>query len=67
MPRITKPQPAERNPYFDAEADLRRKCAALVEIVEGVTSVRWAHNAHRLKDTPEWAAFYVAANRANSD
>lgn len=37
----------------------------LIEIVEGVTSVRWQNprNNARLKDTPEWCAFYVAAHK----
>lgn len=53
------------NPHFDDAADLRQKSADLIAIVEGIKSVRWAHNGRRLKDTPEWAAFYVSANKAN--
>lgn len=62
-----KPTAPEPNPHFDAIADLRRKSAALIEIVEGITSVRWSSEGRRFKDTPEWAAFYVSANRANKD
>ena len=38
----------------------------LVEIVEGVRCVRWNNNGFRLKDTPEWCAFYVAFNKASA-
>lgn len=40
-----------------------RLCAAahaLNEVVEGVRSERWASDGRRLKDTPEWCAFYCA-------
>lgn len=58
-----------RNP---AKAELKRlrkleACAvALNEIVDGVRNVRWASPSgsldysRRLKDTPEWCAFYCA-------
>lgn len=32
----------------------------LNQIVEGVKNERWASDGRRLKDTPEWCAFYVA-------
>jgi hypothetical protein len=34
----------------------------LNEIVEGTRNERWAADGKRLKDTPEWCAFYVALN-----
>jgi len=57
---------AKRNPHFDKVADLKRKCADLIEIVEGARSPHdsWRSThfcGRRLKDTPEWAAFYVSA------
>jgi hypothetical protein len=45
----------------DAETDaVLAAVNNLVEIVEGVRSVRWAHDQLRLKDTPEWCALYSA-------
>lgn len=32
----------------------------LNQIVEGIISVRWAFDGKRLKDTPQWCAFYSA-------
>lgn len=53
-----------RNPDFDAVADLKKKCADLIKIVEGVGSSRWASpSGRRLKDTHEWCAFYVSARQ----
>ena len=43
--------------YFD---DLLEASKALREIVEGVTSERWASAGRRLKDAKAWCAFYVA-------
>jgi hypothetical protein len=44
-------------------ARFRAACYRLVGIVEGVEGMgrRWAANGERLKDTPEWVAFYNAA------
>lgn len=39
---------------------LQKRVAALVEIVEGASSVRWDYCGERLKDTKEWCAVYVA-------
>ena len=50
----------ERNPHFDAQTNLLRKAKDLVAIVEGAPSLRWVSGNLRLKDTHEWAAFYVA-------
>lgn len=33
--------------------------APLIEIVEGLRNERWEANGVRLKDTPEWCAFYL--------
>ena len=48
-------------------AKFRASCYALVGIVEGIQGLGrcWAANGERLKDTPEWVAFYncVAAMR----
>ena len=61
--------PDVRNPAKAEYARLRKleACAAdLNEIVEGVRNVRWASPSgsldysRRLKDTPEWCAFYCA-------
>lgn len=35
----------------------------LNEIVEGVRNNQWVAGGLRLKDTPEWCAFYVSLNR----
>jgi hypothetical protein len=43
---------------------LRKASLNLVNLVEGVGSVRWAYNGFRFKDTEDWCEFYVAANRA---
>jgi hypothetical protein len=43
---------------------LRAAAAALVGLVEGPRGERWAANGFRLKDTSEWASFYVAAKNA---
>ena len=63
-----KPTEPERNPHFDAVADLRRKCADLIRIVEGSKHQNWvAFGANgpgmRLRDMPEWCAFYVSVQR----
>lgn len=40
----------------------------LNEIVEGVSSRRWAaDNGFRLKDTSEWCEFYVSLKRAERE
>lgn len=41
-------------------AKFRASCYALVGIVEGIQGLGrcWAANGERLKDTPEWVAFY---------
>lgn len=41
-------------------AKFRASCYALVGIVEGIAGLgrRWASGGERLKDTPEWVAFY---------
>lgn len=52
-------------PLEPDEADLKQKAYELIEIVEGASSVRWAHNGLRLKDTPQWCAFYVSAQKIN--
>ena len=41
-------------------AKFRASCYALVGIVEGIAGLgrRWASDGERLKDTPEWVAFY---------
>ena len=44
---------------------LNTEIKLLMEIVEGVRCERWNSNGRRLKDTPEWCAFYVAYSRAN--
>jgi hypothetical protein len=46
-----------------SSARFRAACYRLVGIVEGVEGMgrRWAANGERLKDTPEWVAFYNAA------
>lgn len=46
---------------------LIKSCNNLIEIVEGVSSVRWenADNRVRLKDMPQWCEFYVQMGRAN--
>ncbi len=41
-------------------------CDGMLEIVEGVRSDRWHYDGFRLKDTPEWVGFYVAARRAKA-
>jgi hypothetical protein len=46
----------------EARARLRDTAISLIWIVEGGSAVRWNSNGFRLKDTQEWAAFYVAAN-----
>lgn len=46
---------------------LREASCNLVNLVEGVGSVRWAYNGFRLKDTEEWCEFYVASNRAKEE
>ena len=53
-------------------ADLRRKCADLIEIVEGAKPPNepWRSTSHfgrRLKDMPEWCAFYASAREANDE
>ncbi|MES2367368.1 MAG: hypothetical protein V4563_15940 [Pseudomonadota bacterium] len=47
-----------------ANADLILKARDLVNLIEGIQSVRWHYEGRRLKDTPQWAAFYVAVNKA---
>ena len=52
-----------RNPAKAELARLRKleACSdALNGIVEGVRNERWASEGRRLKDTPEWCAFYCA-------
>ena len=44
-------------------AEMRAKSLDLIEIVEGVRNQDWHCNGHRLKDTPEWCAFYVSVRR----
>lgn len=44
--------------------ELLNAAEQLIEIVEGVPSVRWAFGARRLKDSPEWVKFYVVARKA---
>ncbi len=39
----------------------------VVEAVEGAHAPRWAAGGLRLKDTPEWCAFYCAVNRAERE
>ena len=52
----------EREPDSDS---LEKLCWELVEIVEGVGSLRWTADGGglRLKDTKEWAKFYVAVSK----
>lgn len=44
--------------------ELRESADKLNEIVEGIRNKRWAADGMRLKDTPEWCAFYCALKRA---
>jgi hypothetical protein len=48
-------------------AFMKLKAAAehLNVIVEGVRNERWSADGRRLKDTPEWVAFYLALNEVN--
>lgn len=39
----------------------------LNSIVEGIPSVRWAHDGRRLKDSKEWCAFYCALSSVNDE
>jgi len=58
-----------RYPARDELARLRKLeacCVALNEIVEGVRNERWASEGRRLKDTPEWCAFYCAVKDAEN-
>lgn len=45
--------------------ELEKLCLELIEIVEGVRSLRWSADGRglRLKDTKEWAKFYVAVSK----
>lgn len=40
--------------------ELETAADSLNVIVEGVRNERWASEGRRLKDTPEWCAFYCA-------
>lgn len=56
-------------PCPGSEATDKRLMSAvtgLMEIVEGVRNVRWAHEGVRLKDTPEWCELYCAWNAEKS-
>ena len=44
--------------------ELLTTCMDLVDLVEGVGSVRWEHEGRRLKDTAAWAKFYVHVQKA---
>ena len=45
--------------------DMREEVDALIRLVEGPGCLRWQDGqGFRLKDTPEWVAFYVAAKNA---
>ena len=46
---------------------LLRAAESLVNLIEGVGSKRWNFEGFRLKDTNEWAAFYVATKRAEAE
>jgi hypothetical protein len=41
-----------------SSARFRAACYKLVGIVEGVENRRWAADGERIKDAPEWVAFY---------
>lgn len=45
--------------------ELKAAAEKLNVIVEGVRNERWTADGRRLKDAPEWCAFYVALNAAN--
>ena len=57
---------SERKVRGPAKEELKRlralegAASALNEIVEGIRNERWASDGRRLKDTPEWCAFYCA-------
>ena len=56
---------AKRMAVEKAFMALLRSCESLVEIVEGVRGERWEWKGKvRLKDTPEWCAFYVFVRKA---
>lgn len=42
------------------ESKLVAAAKDLINIVEGLPSVRWAYEGRRLKDTKEWCVFYCA-------
>jgi hypothetical protein len=65
--RKATPQSAAREPGGE-DAALRVAVDALVGIVERAEGRgrRWAANGERLKDTPEWVAFYNAALRTRT-
>lgn len=57
------PAPAIDRKSLMERAELLAACYRLKELVEGVTCHRWVNGSGlRLKDTSEWAAFYVAVN-----
>lgn len=47
--------------FLAATQEFNDALVGVMQIVEGVRSVRWNHEGRRLKDTPEWCRFYVAA------
>lgn len=59
--RASVEENADKETVKVATHEFSQALAGLMEIVEGVRSVRWNHEGHRLKDTPEWCRFYVAA------
>lgn len=58
-PPATVPAGGLRDSVLNS-AKFRASCYALVGIVEGIAGLgrRWASDGERLKDTPEWVAFY---------
>lgn len=55
----------DKNDSQNEKPEIATEIANLIEIVEGVRSVRWENveTGFRLKDTPEWCAFYVASSK----
>lgn len=52
-------------PRPEASAPVGVEAAALIQLVEGPNFLRWQdQHGVRLKDTPEWVAFYVATKKA---
>lgn len=61
---IEAPPKPEAARELDSDS-VGKLCSDLVEIVEGVGSLRWSADGGglRLKDTKEWAKFYVAVSK----